>query len=378
MHNGKLHLPHLSITNFQGIRRLSIDRLGRVTLITGLNGVGKTTVLDAVRVYATRGDQDVLRELLYSREEFVDALDEDRDLVISPDYKALFFGRHPTPDQAISIGPASDQDCLKIKAIDVKDLPEPQQGLFYKLNSEANQALSIVYRDAESVLPWLADATGLSEHHLFRHVPRTLRRMELSRQDMPDPVNCESLGPGLLKNHMLANFWDKIVLTPQETLALQALSLTGQKIDRIAVIGEDSRRLSRLGRRIAVKMSDQAQPVPLKSLGDGITRLFAVGLALAASHNGFLVIDEVENGIHFYVQEDFWLMILKAAKEYNVQVLATTHSFDCIKAFSRAASKIQDSQGALIRLEGENGDIRAIEYNEEYLKIASDQGIEVR
>ena len=167
MHNGKLHLPHLSITNFQGIRRLSIDRLGRVTLITGLNGVGKTTVLDAVRVYATRGDQDVLRELLYSREEFVDALDEDRDLVISPDYKALFFGRHPTPDQAISIGPASDQDCLKIKAIDVKDLPEPQQGLFYKLNSEANQALSIVYRDAESVLPWLADATGLSEHHLF-------------------------------------------------------------------------------------------------------------------------------------------------------------------------------------------------------------------
>ena len=53
--NGRLHLPDLSIAGFRGIERLSIPRLGRVTLLAGRNGAGKTTVLDAVRVYASRG-----------------------------------------------------------------------------------------------------------------------------------------------------------------------------------------------------------------------------------------------------------------------------------------------------------------------------------
>ena len=50
-----LHLPSLVIKNFRGIDELTIPRLGRVTLLAGKNGVGKTTVLDAVRVWADRG-----------------------------------------------------------------------------------------------------------------------------------------------------------------------------------------------------------------------------------------------------------------------------------------------------------------------------------
>lgn len=378
MHNGKLHLPNLSITNFRGIRQLSINQLGRVTLITGLNEIGKTTVLEAVRVYATRGDQDVLLELLRSRDEFVEVLNEDRDLVMFPDYTALFFGRRTTPDQSISIGLVSDQDRLKIETVDVKDLSEPQKNLFSKLNSEANQAIKVIYRDTESVLPWLTGIPSLSERDWFNPVPRVLRRIGLSDQDMPDPIRCESLGPGLPYDHRLANFWDKIVLTPLETLVQKALRLTGQKIDRIAVVGKDHERFGRSGRRIVIKMNDQAQPVPLKSLGDGIKRLFAAGLALAVSSNGFLVIDEVENGIHYSIQHEFWRMILEAAHEYNIQILATTHSFDCIKAFASAAAEIEESNGLLVRLEGDNGDIRAIEYTEQELEIASNYDIEVR
>ena len=134
---------------------------------------------------------------------------------------------------------------------------------------------------------------------------------------MPDPIKCESLGPGLLPNHVLASYWDKVVLTPEQSLVLKALALTGQEIDGIAVVG-DHRGYQRLGRRIAVKMRDQIQPIPLKSLGDGITRLFAASLALAVSRNGFLVVDEVENGIHHSIQHEFWSMILKAAHKYNV------------------------------------------------------------
>ena len=54
-HANGLHLSDLSIGNFRGIDHLSIRGLGRVTLLAGRNGVGKTTVLEAVRVHAARG-----------------------------------------------------------------------------------------------------------------------------------------------------------------------------------------------------------------------------------------------------------------------------------------------------------------------------------
>ena len=86
-----LHLPSLEIRGFRGIADLSIPRLGRVTLIAGVNGVGKTTLLEAVRVYAARGSYAVLASILNGREELTGILDEDGDEVSAPDLESLFF-----------------------------------------------------------------------------------------------------------------------------------------------------------------------------------------------------------------------------------------------------------------------------------------------
>ena len=103
-----------------------------------------------------------------------------------------------------------------------------------------------------------------------------------------------------------------------------------------------------------------------------------IALALANSRNGFLLIDEAENGIHYSVQRDFWYMVMKTADANNVQVLATTHGWDCIRGFAQAAMDIDDVDGTLVRLEKENDAMRAIEYTESELATAAEQGIEVR
>ena len=59
-----LHLESLEIESFRGIDKLTIPRLGRVTLLAGKNGVGKTTVLEALRVYAARGHYAVMADIL--------------------------------------------------------------------------------------------------------------------------------------------------------------------------------------------------------------------------------------------------------------------------------------------------------------------------
>ena len=71
-------------------------------------------------------------------------------------------------------------------------------------------------------------------------------------------------------------------------------------------------------------------------------------------------------------------MMLEAAQKYNVQVLATTHSFDCVRAFARTSIENEEAEGALVRLDKKDGQVRTVEYSEKELEIAADQDIEVR
>ena len=64
-----LILDSLEIHNFRGLKELCIDRLGRVNLLTGKNNVGKTSVLEALRLYANPGNVDVLIDLLRSKDQ---------------------------------------------------------------------------------------------------------------------------------------------------------------------------------------------------------------------------------------------------------------------------------------------------------------------
>ena len=374
-----LHLPDLSITGFRGIEQLSIERLGRVTLLAGRNGVGKTTVLDAVRVHAARGRPMVLRELLERREEFAATLHEDRDRVLVPDYTALFHGRSAAPGAPIRIGPKSGGDDLLIASVPPGELSPEQRELFAEHSTEAGgEAVKIVYRGKEHLLTsFLAVDDRRSANWSRRRYLRNLQPGLFDDSEWP-VVECESLGPGLPSNSRLARFWDNVALTEEEDLSIRALQLIGDDIERVAVVGDDERRYPGDGRRVVVKLKGHSRPVPLKSLGDGVTRVFAVGLALACSRDGFLVVDEAENGIHHALQPDFWTMVLRAAHQNNVQVLATTHSWDCVTGFARAAVQVSGVAGVLVRLERDGERVRAVEYSEEDLQTAAEQHIEVR
>ena len=116
----------------------------------------------------------------------------------------------------------------------------------------------------------------------------------------------------------------------------------------------------------------------IESLGDGAVRLLGVAVALANSRDGFLLIDEAENGIHHSLQRDFWRMVLQTARDHNVQVLATTHGWDCVRGFAQAATDLDTVHGALFRLERDGHRTRVVEYREDELAVAARDGIEVR
>ena len=62
-------------------------------------------------------------------------------------------------------------------------------------------------------------------------------------------------------------------------------------------------------------------------------------LSLVNARGGVLLIDEFENGLHYSVQLDAWRMIFNLAQSLNVQVFATTHSWDAVESFQTAAAE---------------------------------------
>ena len=381
----QLLLPNLTVGNFLGIDNLTLSRLGRVTLLAGKNSVGKTTLLDAIRIYAARGRSRVLSEILRRREEVFTA-NGDADSPPEIDWTALFHGRGSYTNNLAFIGPTNADQQLRIE---ISHLTDEESSRLAKispelLGDEHLQVLKITYGDYTDAVPRLFVPRGDMSTRIS---PRSARGRFLYRNyrslndpESPPEVSCESIGPGLLDNSRIAGFWDSVVLTKHADHPARALRLIfGDDIDGVAMIGESPRsRPNRPGRRAIVKLKGHEWPVPLRSLGDGALRLCGIALALANCHNGFLLLDEAENGIHYSLQSDFWRMVLRTAHENNVQVVATTHSWDCVRGFARAAKESADVEGILVRLDKNDGDLRPVLYSEKNLGIAAEQGIEVR
>jgi len=367
----RMHLPSLTVEGFRGVRTLELPSLGRVTLLAGKNSVGKTTILEAIRVYASRGDSRILLDLLRDREEFVSGDGDEGETIDFPDVASLFHDEDPDDD---SEAPAT----IRIAAVPAR------HGLALDLvETHASDLLG-----ADIVTQDLRVSVG--EHsrkipvdtfsRMLTRSPQGLlsRVIEPGKPDVwPRPIFLESLGPGLLGNAKVSELWDEAALTPAEEIVTDALKLVvGGKIERIAIVGDRSTYRSR-GRRAVAKVSDSSVPIPLKRLGDGAQRLFGISLALANCQDGMLLIDEVENGIHHSILPDLWRMIFRAAERGNVQVVAATHSWDCIASFAVAAREVP-ADGVLYRLERFGDDLHAVRYSEEDLEVAAQQRIEVR
>ncbi|HVB23053.1 MAG TPA: AAA family ATPase [Ktedonobacteraceae bacterium] len=110
----------------------------------------------------------------------------------------------------------------------------------------------------------------------------------------------------------------------------------------------------------------------------GKIRVLTITLALVNARDGLLLIDEFENGLHYSVQPDLWRLIFQVANRLNVQVFATTHSWDCIEAFQSATEGDTQDTAMLIRLESRKHGIRATLFDQSELSIVTREQIEVR
>jgi AAA15 family ATPase/GTPase len=188
-------------------------------------------------------------------------------------------------------------------------------------------------------------------------------------------LNVQGVPTDPLNNEKVVVLWDNLNAQPTLRKAVcQGLQLIDEKIQEL-VLEEDTRKPILI-------YHDFEERLPLENLGDGLTHLFHLILALVNAQDGFLLIDEFENGLHYTVQPKVWELIFNLAKKLNVQVFATTHSWDGVKAFQQTSQQSEE-EVMLFRLgrsvrKSDNGKVIAIAYSREKLQIVAETTMEVR
>ena len=374
----ELQFPDLHIQGFRGIKDLEVPRLGRVTLITGKNNTGKSSVLEALRLYTQNAAPSTLYSILTSREEYIRGKDEE-DSFHDPEsvfhVSALFHGFPRLSDDfgpiVISTSGRSRRMELRMEidwfteGVDSdgnRRLVPGQQALF----GEGELVPVLVARTEEARQIWRLDSMPVRAG-----LRRGLRSWTSDKGRMP----CIFVGPyGGEGTGNLGELWDKTSLTDLEKEVVGALRIIEPNISAVSMVGGEGRSRSRTA---IVRASHVAHPVPLRSFGDGMNRLFVIVLSLVNARGGLLLVDEFENGLHYTVQLDAWRMIFQLAQKLDVQVFATSHSLDTIEAFQKAASESPE-EGMYLRLSRWRDGVIHLAWGEEELASAIRGRIEMR
>ncbi|MBF0349685.1 MAG: AAA family ATPase [SAR324 cluster bacterium] len=339
-----LILNSLVIENFRILKKLEINPLKRINLLVGENNSGKTTVLEALRFYATRAEFISTWLMLNSRDETSDDnFLQQQSATPIRNIQYLFHRdliEHGAPQKHLSIG-----------SIDG-----------HKLQMTLSQ----------NILEFKFDGIA----HSFNLYDFFLTGINQRYQWNIEQIPVQFIPAQGLFRQNTETLWDNIASTEGEDDILNCLKILHPDIKRIN-FGKDA-EYNTTSRIPIVLLEGELKRRPLRSLGEGLTRLFGLALSMVNAKNGWLLVDEIESGLHYSMQPLLWEYLLTLSSRLNVQIFATTHSWDAIQGLQQAIEKQHQPDAQLIRLRRIQGEICAETFTTEELRIMTRDHLEVR
>ena len=303
----------INVESYRGIRGLVIDDPGRVNLIVGVNNVGKTSLIEAIYLLAHQNDERALLDTIRWRGRVEGELDP-----------LWLVNQLP---QVARISGRFDQVQCNTATFDVAVATEPE-------------------RDIENQTSFLSKLTiecGYGGHSQNTEVAFFV--------DRPRRTNFQGqylLCRSALTSPFSANRPETLARCNKDSLEAG----TKQKIiDFIKEHVEPRLRNIELAdqfNRFLVSHDDFDKAPDLASFGEGLRRVFEIGLLFAGSRGGVLLIDEFENAIHTELLMKFTRLVHELAVDLNVQVFLSTHSKEAIDAWVLNEYRIDDIVGYAI------------------------------
>jgi AAA15 family ATPase/GTPase len=367
-------LQSLHVKGFKGLRDLQVTDISRVMLVGGKNNVGKTSLLESIFLFYDIANPRMFLTHLENRG--IDVSLADAEALFSPLFTDFNIGN------TISFEVNEDIDTVKM---DISFNPSPVQKVVSVDISNRRNTLASLKRD-----PITATSYHMNIHYEVsgggqEDVALVLYQTPTEINLQFEPHSVTIIPARMMHDGFIFRLHEEMDYA-QEAIRFSELDIK-RKVDRVVeflqviepkLIGLASVTLPQ-GSTVYADIQGMDRKVPIGLLGDGISKLLSIILAIATEDSGIVLIDEIDAGIHHSVLPKVWGGLFRAARDFNCQIIATTHSYECLQAAYDGAAQAQaEDDFSYIRLESQKNNLVAKRYSHAVLGAALEHGWEVR
>jgi|GEM_PF-1610989 len=347
-------LKEIRFQNFRCFKDLKIEGLQRFNIFGGKNNVGKTSLLEGLSLVLNPTDPSHIINLNYFRNyqfEISQARNLWDNMFNQKDEQIVF---HIIDIDSLKLLISTEEPKTKSKPIKLTEEFLSKTGAdqavlkyVYELNNEVVDSCVAEIKDG-AILTQGASTKNFRRFpsHFF---PSTLKKRPKRESDK----------------------FGNIIQQRKKGKLLEAIKILDNKIKDLLIISIEG---------IPIIHVDIGLPyyLPIYFLGEGAVKYLSILVDIANLQDGVLLIDEIENGIHYSVYDEFLSNVISFSDEYNVQIFATTHSRELVEAAHRVFCKKEGYPFRYYRLSEINGDIVSTGYDKDTLEAALEMDMEVR
>lgn len=358
-------ITRLLVRNFKNLDSLEVNSLYQITLLGGNNNVGKTSILEALFILHDRLNPEMLVRLQGFRG--IQAIEINPDYIWGP----IFTNFDTTKEIEISLTRDQLREKLSMKLVNdfvpnnIQISSNGATQIIPKSTSQSQQS-----QPALNIQHEVSGGHKQSSHMFFNN---TSLGFQVDRQTNTKTTTAVFLGAkGRVDQNEDAQRFGHIDVEGN----------AGDIVDFLKNIEPSLVSLSTvIHGNVGMIYGDVGlkRKIPVNFMGDGVGRLLSIILAISTAKNGILLVDEIENGLHYYILRKMWPLVLSAALHYNCQIIATSHSYECIRSACDSLTKNDSQSFSYARIEkGNDQKLRAKNYDFDSLKIALSNEWEVR
>lgn len=383
-------IQKLHISGFKCFRDLDLPQLGRINLFVGKNNSGKSSILEAVELFASdsiralfaavarrRGEFPLLYPVLGNEqsETHLESLLRLAHLIIDMPHKDRTHAAKA--DKNICMDSGEDLSKLQIGLRPFLANVLDQGLLLDKLSGEQDQAIlsELIARLIQDCFT-VSRGTNVVRLNTTQGFVEQYLQLDEAHHGLTHPQSrpVRFVTARGLSSQQARGQWDRLSLEGKDEAVLDWMRLIEPELREIRFLREAGST-----EQLYLRINGDTGFKPLFAYGDGLTRIFHLALAAADASNGILLIDEFENGLHWSVQKELWRVIREASQKFDIQVFATTHSRDCLQSLAEVQSEqLLGNPAAIYRLERTDDTIYAQILPVDAIQSAMEYAVEVR
>lgn len=308
-----VYIKDIRIGSFRGIKGLEIGKLKDVNIIAGDNNAGKTSILEAIALLRNPCSfYNVLKVARMREGTFAkNTLYEN------------FISMFPRTEMFIDIEAYSEGSNIGLQLHGkeegvIREVKSPFPTAHYRKGNE----------DAESaeVVSFIGELYGRDRRD------EEVIPIEYSYLSRPNEYNTYSnvrnivyVPPG---SHLQGNVFNKIIRNESyKEICIRLIQLFDEDIIDLLYLNNENTM-----RAVEYVKHRKLGIMPLTTYGDGIKKVLSLANSIASAAGGILMIDEIETSINYKYYNDIFSFLIKACRQYDVQMFITTHNIEAIDA----------------------------------------------